>query len=113
MPSYTTKAELKNATEAETSKLAAKSDLASLKVEVDECRCRQLKTVLVDLSKLSNVVKNEVVKNTVSDKLVTKVNNIDNGGFALKAKYDTDKLNLEIKFLILVGLLKKQIAMLK
>ena len=37
----------------------------------------KLKTVPVDLSKLSNVVKNEVVKKTVYDKLVTKVNKID------------------------------------
>ena len=39
------------------------------------------------------------------DKLVTKVNNIDASGFVLKTKYDTDKSELEIKFLILVGLL--------
>ena len=39
------------------------------------------------------------------DKLVTKVNNIDTSGFVLKTKYDTDKSELEIKFLILVGLL--------
>ena len=37
----------------------------------------KLKTVPVDLSKLSNVVKNEVVKKTVYDKLVIKVNKID------------------------------------
>ena len=39
------------------------------------------------------------------DKLVTKVNNIDTSGFVLKTKYDTDISELEIKFLILVGLL--------
>ena len=38
-------------------------------------------TVPVDLSKLNNVVKNEVVRKTVYDKLVTKVNNIDPSGF--------------------------------
>ena len=43
------------------------------------------------LSKLSNVFKNEVVKQTVHDKLVTKVNDISTGEFALKTKYDTDK----------------------
>ena len=41
----------------------------------------------VDLSKLINVVKNEVVKNTVYDKLVAKVNNFDTSGFGLKTKY--------------------------
>ena len=47
------------------------------------------------------------------DKLVAKVNNIDTSGFVLKTKYDTDKSDLEIKFLILVRLLKRQIIMLK
>ena len=45
------------------------------------------------------MVKNNVVKKTVYDKLV------DTSGFALKIKYDTDK-----KFLILVDLLQKQIV---
>ena len=52
----------------------------------------QLVPVPVDLSKLSDVVKNDVVKKDVYDKLVTKVNNIDTSGFVLKTKYDTDKL---------------------
>ena len=43
------------------------------------------------MSKLSNVVKNEVVKKIVYNKLVTKVNNIDASGFLLKNKYQTDK----------------------
>ena len=49
----------------------------------------KVKTVLVDLSKLSNVVDNNVVKKTVYKKLVTKVNSI---GFVLKTKYDTGNL---------------------
>ena len=40
----------------------------------------------VDLSKLSDVVKNDVVKKDVYDKLVTKGNNIDTSGFVLKTK---------------------------
>ena len=59
----------------------------------------------VDLSKLSDVVKNDVVKKTEYDKLASKVNSIDTSGFVLKTKYDTDKLELEINFLILVALL--------
>ena len=54
-------------------------------------------SVSLDLSKLSNVVKNEVVKKTVYDKLVAKVNNIDTGGFSLKTKYNLDKTELEKK----------------
>ena len=44
----------------------------------------------VDSSKLSDVVKNDVVKKDVYDKLVAKVNSIDTTGFVLKTKYDTD-----------------------
>ena len=53
--------------------------------------------VPVDLSKLSDVVKNDVVKKNVYDKLIAKVNNIDTTRFALKTKCDTDKLDLEKK----------------
>ena len=49
------------------------------------------------MSKLSDVVKNGVVKKTVYDKLVEKVNNINSSGFVLKTKYDADKLELEKK----------------
>ena len=65
------------------------------------------------MSKLSNVVKNDVVKNNVYDKLVAKVHNTDTSGFVLKTKYDTDKSELEIKFLILAVLLKRLIMVLK
>ena len=47
--------------------------------------------VPVDLSKLSNVVKNKVVKKTVYNRLVAKVNNVDTSGFVLKTKYDEVK----------------------
>ena len=53
--------------------------------------------VPVDLSKLSDVVKNDVVKKAVHDEQVTKVNNIDTSGFALKTKYDADKSEFENK----------------
>ena len=63
--------------------------------------------VPVDLSKLSDVVKNDVVKKGVYDKLVVKVNSIDTAGFVLKAKYDTDKSELENKIPNTSGLVKK------
>ena len=50
---------------------------------------------LVNLSKLSNVVRNEVVKRTVYDTLDNKVNNINTNGFVLKTKYQADKTELE------------------
>ena len=49
------------------------------------------------MSKLSNVVKINVVKKTVYDKLVIKVNNIDTSDFVLKITYNTDKTELEKK----------------
>ena len=67
----------------------------------------QLVPVPVDLSKLSDVVKNDVVKKDVYDKLVTKVNNIDTSRFALKTKYDADKSELENKIPDTSGLVKK------
>ena len=50
-----------------------------------------------DLSKLSDIVKTDVVKKTVYYKLVAKVNNVDTSTFVLKTKYDTDKSELENK----------------
>ena len=51
----------------------------------------KLAPVPVDLSKLSDIVKNYVVKKIVYDKLVTKVNNIDTSTFVLKTINDADK----------------------
>ena len=73
------------------------STLASLKTEVDKLDIDKLAPVPVDLSKLSDVVKNNVVKKPVYDKLVAKVDNIDTSGFVLKAKYQTYKTELEKK----------------
>ena len=58
------------------------------------------------MSKLSDSVKN-VVKKTVYDKLVAKVNNIDTSRFVLKNEYDTDKSELEKKIPDSSGLVKK------
>ena len=51
-------------------------------------------------------MKNDVVRKTVYDKLVAKVNDIDISGFVLKTKYDTDKSESERKFLISSDLFK-------
>ena len=84
---YATKTDLKNVTHVVTSSFALKTNLANLKTEVDKLDIDKLAPVPVDLSKLSDVVKNDVVKKTVYDKLVAKVNNIDTS--------DTDKTELE------------------
>ena len=71
-----------------------KSNLVKLKTEVDKLNIDKLTPVPNDLAKLSNIVKNDVVKKTVCDKLLAKVNNIDTTAFVLKTTYDTDKLDL-------------------
>ena len=53
------KLDLKNETGVNTFKLAAKSNQARLKAEVDKINIDKLKTVSIDLSKFSNIVKNE------------------------------------------------------
>ena len=92
---------------------ALKTNLANLKTEFDKLDINKLVAVLTDLSKLSNVVKNDVVKKTVFDKLVAKVNAIDTSDFYLKTKYDTDKSKLENKIPDTSGLVKKTIMMLR
>ena len=58
LSNYPTKADLKNATGIDTSKLAAKSDLVSLKAEVDKLDMDKLKSVPTNLSNLkSNIDK--------------------------------------------------------
>ena len=96
LSNYKTKTDLKNITHGDTSSFALKTNLASLKTEVDKLDIGKLASVPVDLSKLSHVVKN-VIKKTVYDKLATKVNNIDTSDFLLKTKYQTDKTELEKK----------------
>ena len=53
-----------------------------------------MKPVLVDLSKLSDVVKDEIVKKTLYNKLAAKANNIDTSEFDLNTKYNVDKSDL-------------------
>ena len=83
LSNYAAKADIKNISDLNTSRFALKSDLASLKTEVDKLDIDKLLPVPVDLSKLSDVVKKDV-KKPVYDKLVKKVNNIDTSEFVLK-----------------------------
>ena len=78
LSNYATKTDLKNVSHVDVSSFALKSNLASLKTEVDKLDIDKLVPTPVDLSKLSDVVKNDVVKKTEYNKLVTKVDNIDN-----------------------------------
>ena len=70
LSNYTTKADIKNISHVDTSSFALKANLADLKTKVDK-----LVPVSVDLSKLSDAVRNDVVKKDAYNKLVTKVDN--------------------------------------
>ena len=97
LSSYTTKTDLKNVTHVDVSSFASKTNLASLKTEVDKLDVDKLVPVPNDLAKLCNVVKNDVVKKTEHDKLVAKVNGTDTTNFVLKTKYEKDGSDFEYK----------------
>ena len=78
-----------------------------MKTEVEKWDINKLVLVPVDLSKLIDVVKNDVVKKTVCDKLVAKVNSTDTSRFVLKTNYDRDKSEIENKIPNTSGLVKK------
>ena len=80
------KTDLKDVTQVDTLRFALKTNLACLKTEVDKFDIDKLAPVPVDLSKLSDVVKNDLVKKAVYDKLAAKVNKIDTKDFVLKTK---------------------------
>ena len=74
LANYATKDEIKNITHVDESSYALKTNLAALKTEVDKIDTDKLKTVPVDLAKLTNAVDNDVVKKTDYN---TKVSNIE------------------------------------
>ena len=86
----------------DTSILATKSDLASLKAESDNIDIDKLKAIPANLSKLSNIAGNDVVKKTAYGKLVTTANAIvtnvpSTSRLVTKAQYDSDNQNSEKK----------------
>ena len=97
LSNYATKNDLKNIQHVDVTSFALKSNLASLKTEVDKIDADKLKTAPVDLAKLSNVVKNDVIKKTEYDKLGAKVNGTDNTNFVSRTKYVKDGSDFEDK----------------
>ena len=106
LSNYATKVDIKNISHVDTSSFAFKKKLANLKAEVNKLDIDKLVSVPVDLSKLSDLVKNDVVKKNVYNKLVAKVNGIDRSKFISKTRYDTDKSELENKIPETSGLVK-------
>ena len=111
LANYATKDDVKNITHVDVSSYATKTNLAALKSEVDKIDTDKLKAVLTDLSKLSNVVKNDVVKKTdyntkvtsIEDQIagatkntvdnladITKLKAVDTSNFVLKTKISAD-----------------------
>ena len=108
LTNYATKSDLKNITHVDVSSFASKTNLAALKTEADK----------IDVDKLSNVVKNEVVKKTdynakvtsiegqiagitknAIDNLVdiTKLKAIDTSSFVTRTKFSADTNALDDK----------------
>ena len=87
LSNYATKDDVKNITHVDVSSYATKTNLAALKTEVDKIDIDKLKTVPDDLAKLTNVVKNEVVKNT----------DFSADNYVTRTKFSTDTNSLDDK----------------
>ena len=88
LSNYATKDDIKNITHVDTSSFELKTNVANLKNKVDKLNIYKLKPLPTDLSKLSDVVKDDVVKKADYNKLVTKVDNIDTSGLVKKTDYN-------------------------
>ena len=118
LANYATRDDVKNITHVDVRSFASKTNLAALKTEVDKIDADKLKTVPVDLAKLSNVVNNDVVKKTDYNTKVTSIENqiagvtkntldnlgditklkaVDTSNFVLKTKLASDVTTLENK----------------
>ena len=95
LSNYATKDDVKNITHVDVSSYATKTNLVASKTEVNKIDTDKLKTVLDDLAKLSNVVKNEVVKKTAYNTLKNKVDAIDTSKFVSRNKFATDTNSLD------------------
>ena len=113
LSNYATKKDIKDITHIDASGFASKTNLAALKTEVDKIDTDKLKTVPDDLAKLSNVVKNDVVKKThynikvssietqiagvtkntldnLADINTLKTKTVDTSNFVTRTKFSTD-----------------------
>ena len=108
LTNYATKTDLKNITHVDVSSYASKTNLAALKSEVDKIDVDKLKTTPTDLAKLTNAVKNDLVKKTDYNTKVTSIeaqiagltkNTVDNLADITKPKaVDTSNFVTRTKF---------------
>ena len=118
LTNYATNTDLNNITHVDTSSFAIKTNLAALKTEVDKIDVDKSKTTPVDLAKLTNAVKNDLVKKTdynakvistegqiagvtknTIDNLadITKLKKIDTDSFVTRTKFSADTNALDDK----------------
>ena len=118
LTNYATKNDLKNITHVDVSSFASKTNLATLKTEVDKIDTDKLKTAPADLAKLTNAIENDVVKktdysteitsieaqiagltkNTVHNLAdITKLKAIDTNSFVIRTKFSADTNALDDK----------------
>ena len=105
LSNYATKTDIKNISHVDTSSFALKTNLANLKTEVDKLDIDKLVPVPVDLSKLSDVVKNDFIKKTDYNAKITEIENKipDVTNLATKTPLNT----VENQILDTSGLIKK------
>ena len=91
LSNYATKADINNILHVDTSSFALKTNLANLKTEVDNLDIDKLVPVLTDLSKLSNIVKNDVIKKTDYNSKITEIKGkiLDISNLATKTALNT------------------------
>ena len=102
----TTKSYFKNAAGIDASKYVEKADLLRLKIKTDKLDIGKLETTSADLSKLENVVKNEVVKETEYNELAKKINAIQTTDTSILINitgYDTKVGVTEKKYLSMIN----------
>ena len=111
LSNYAAKVDIKNISHVDTSSFELKKNLANLKTEVDKLYVNKLVPVPVDLNKLSDAVKNDVVKKTDYNVKIAEVENKipDNSNLATKTALNT----VENKIPDTSGLVKKKITILK
>ena len=118
LTNYATKTDLKNIAQVDVSSFASKTNLATLKTEIDKIDVDKLKTTPTDLAKLTNAVENDLVKKTDYNTKVTsietqiagltkntvdnladiiKLKTIDTNSFVLKTRLASDVTTLENK----------------
>ena len=102
-----TKIDINNISHIDTSSFALKANLGSLKTEVGKLDIEKLMSVRVDLNKLRDVVKNDVVKKTVYDKTELEKKTPDTSGLVKKTDYIAKITEIEGKIPSISGLATK------